>query len=88
MSSYDIRRTVEIKLEPLKHKLIQQKIEIKLSEPEAEALHEEIEKELGLQHSSNNCPLILAEIKRKSDDDLIALLEKIRKKRAIIAGVS
>lgn len=89
MSRYDIAITVEKKLESLKHKLIQNCIEIKLSEPEAEQLHQEIERELGLPHSSENCPLILAEIKRKSDDDLIALIKKIRKKKLEqIAGVS
>jgi len=68
-------------------RVIKKRLRIKLSEPEAEQVHGEIEKELGIEPTDDNCPLILASLRKKSDDELMELLKKIRKKK-VIAGVA
>lgn len=73
MSGYDMMMVVKRRL------LISHKIEITLTDLETQ----EIEKELNAQ-----CPEVFDKIEKLSDDELYELVQKIRKKKKIIAGVA
>lgn len=68
-----------------KRLLISHKIEIVLDNLETQELDREIERELGKELT---CPQILDAINKKSDEELMELVKKIRKKKKVLAGVS
>lgn len=73
MSGYNVSRVVE------------RRIKIRLSDPETLELDKEIEKELGKEVP---CEQILSEIAKKSDEELMEIVQRIRKKKKVIAGVN
>jgi GTP-binding protein EngB required for normal cell division len=67
-------------------RVVERRIKIALSDPETLELDKEIERLIGQDNIP--CEKILAEIDKISDEKLRELVEKIRKKKKIIAGVS
>lgn len=73
MSGYDLHRRVRRRL------IISHKIDIVLTNDETK----EIDKELG----ETECPKVCGLIDKMTDEELYNLVQKIRKKKKIIAGV-
>lgn len=73
MSGYNVHRLVRRRL------LISHKIDIVLTDLETQ----EIDKEL----KESECPKVCGLIEKMNDEELYALVQKIRKKKKVIAGV-